>query len=582
MADERALLMWQKIKPSPEVTDVAEALRCEVYDPLWILGRQWQMGEFKAEDAGTAAFASVDFRSFTPDQLLGKNKTQPAPLPADTPLNPLIESVPMLFTMQIRLEASRKWMKMLTAAGKKAAWNRFIATAALQFKLPAQEYDAENEDLISSAAENFSCWIATVSNGRMIDGLLLYEAMKTKKASAIVGLNDTKVDDIGNEWLKWIERLTGISTSNQYSSWDASRLEYSASLTIPTNNGKVHLQTPEYFGTALNGYSWEEKPALSNPATESSPGISNRQIYIPNPVSFPGMPAARWWAFEDGTIDFSNMQADNTNFGMLLLAEFGLIYSNDWLLVPLSVASGSLTKIQSLDITDVFGVQTTLSPMQQDQHWEMFGSNSGVSSGLRGCLFLPSHALHVNEAEKNEEVILFRDEMGNLVWAVEKTIQDRTGQKLDAGDAAVVLEKFLADLDTAPPPAVPEDPNSGYRYQIANTVPPNWIPFIPVRPQATSAEIVFRRSALPRFSNGHGNSRIRPRTQILKNQEAGQKRYDITEEEIPLSGINVSQVIRRTRGTDGSVITWQARNKIVGRANISGGLQFDQMVNFGS
>mgnify|MGYP003475736466 FL=1 len=31
-----------------------EALRMRIHDPLWMLSRQWQMGEFRGNDTGTA------------------------------------------------------------------------------------------------------------------------------------------------------------------------------------------------------------------------------------------------------------------------------------------------------------------------------------------------------------------------------------------------------------------------------------------------------------------------------------------------------------------------------------------------
>ena len=38
------------VQPDPVIDD--RALRAEVRDPLWMLTRQWQMGEFQGDDAG--------------------------------------------------------------------------------------------------------------------------------------------------------------------------------------------------------------------------------------------------------------------------------------------------------------------------------------------------------------------------------------------------------------------------------------------------------------------------------------------------------------------------------------------------
>lgn len=42
----------------------------------------------------------------------------------------------------------------------------------------------------------------------------------------------------------------------------------------------------------------------------------------------------------------------------LLLAEFGLVYGNDWTVIPYNVEVGTLAEIKGIIITDVFGVQT--------------------------------------------------------------------------------------------------------------------------------------------------------------------------------------------------------------------------------
>ncbi len=58
-SDLHHLLMWQKIQPLLNSGDISETLRCAIHDSLWLLSRQWQMGEFQAEDAGMVAFANM-------------------------------------------------------------------------------------------------------------------------------------------------------------------------------------------------------------------------------------------------------------------------------------------------------------------------------------------------------------------------------------------------------------------------------------------------------------------------------------------------------------------------------------------
>ncbi len=92
MAEKNALLLWERLLPTPDNEDVADALRCEVRDPLWLLARQWQLGEFRAEDAGMAANAHVIARTTSPQRFSANGQTAFS-LPKDKPLDSVMESI---------------------------------------------------------------------------------------------------------------------------------------------------------------------------------------------------------------------------------------------------------------------------------------------------------------------------------------------------------------------------------------------------------------------------------------------------------------------------------------------------------
>ena len=50
---------YNRLEPQAREEDFERSLRCEVHDPLWLLRRRWQFGEFQGEDAGSAIFAKV-------------------------------------------------------------------------------------------------------------------------------------------------------------------------------------------------------------------------------------------------------------------------------------------------------------------------------------------------------------------------------------------------------------------------------------------------------------------------------------------------------------------------------------------
>ena len=86
------------------------------------------------------------------------------------------------------------------------------------------------------------------------------------------------------------------------------------------------------------------------------------QTTIPAPVTFRGMPAARFWEFEDARVDYGLIDAGPGDLPHLLLADFATNFGNDWYVIPVQVDVGTLTRTRSLVVTDTFGVQTLLRP----------------------------------------------------------------------------------------------------------------------------------------------------------------------------------------------------------------------------
>ena len=54
-----SITSWTRLEPQSSNADIGTSSSARVFDPLWMLTRQWQMGEFQAEDAGTPVQARV-------------------------------------------------------------------------------------------------------------------------------------------------------------------------------------------------------------------------------------------------------------------------------------------------------------------------------------------------------------------------------------------------------------------------------------------------------------------------------------------------------------------------------------------
>jgi len=184
--------------------------------------------------------------------------------------------------------------------------------------------------------------------------------------------------------------------------------------------------------------------------------------------------------------------------------------------------------------------------------------------------------------------VFVRDEMANMVWGVETIVPLADGTSKSGFEAAAeyttlmqqLLKKEFGEVIVGPP-VKDGGEEAKIRYEIMNTIPENWIPFIPVHQENSNREVQLQRAAMPRVVDNvsiEKPDKIRPRTTLLQVGLATQDSYVIHEEEVPRSGARVEQSFQRTRWSDGKVYVWFGVRKTNGRGEGSSGLGFDRIV----
>jgi len=140
---------------------------------------------------------------------------------------------------------------------------------------------------------------------------------------------------------------------------------------------------------------------------------------------------------EDSAVQFGSVEAGRDDLTRLLLMEFALVYGSDFFVVPLRLALGSLTRIESLVVTDTFGGQWAIPSVGeadgaggQFRLFETAPADAAVPFPARGALLLAPTLLTGISGPEIEEVELVRDEMANLAWAVERTVPGADGRPL--------------------------------------------------------------------------------------------------------------------------------------------------------
>ena len=52
-----SITSWMRLEPRSRDAEMNASLQARIYDPLWLLARQWQLGEFQGEDNGSPVIA---------------------------------------------------------------------------------------------------------------------------------------------------------------------------------------------------------------------------------------------------------------------------------------------------------------------------------------------------------------------------------------------------------------------------------------------------------------------------------------------------------------------------------------------
>lgn len=593
------ITMWNRLEGRPRAEKFDRALRAEVRDPLWMLTRQWQMGEFRGDDAGSPIFTKVRVET-TPIRKYQAAKGPIEPFNDAIPLEARVEQTPIAFaqgaheiSLDIRLLMGRHWLKLIRPLAA-ASVNEFIDAYPIHSPNLLQMADAPTL-AHPEAWSNF----AAVANRRM-DGAKLYFHLKAAGNHAYDGIPslaglEPQTDNLATRFVAWFEKLFYQPTAP--SAWEPDRLEYQFACACPEQNNEKVFVAEEYFQGHLDWYNLDVDPSrqvLGDNPQAAEPPTPATLTMLPTQVTFNGMPNTRWWEFEDSRTNFGDIRPDTTDLAKLLLIEFGLTFANDWLLLPFTVPAGTVATVRGIAVTNVFGERIWVEAAGRGddddwQRWAMFlvsNKGRGHEPADLSLVILPA-AQKVLEGRPLEEVMFARDEMANMVWGVERTIPLPTGEPKRGREAANEMRAFFeADLERrlgAPPQLAPFAAGAKIRYQVMNTVPENWIPMIPVHVPGDNREVQLRRGAMLRIMEGDTNPPgpqiVRPRTWILRQGLDQGLGYILHEEEVPRAGALVTKSFKRTRWRDGRAWTWLGLRKQTGRGENSSGLAFDRLVD---
>ncbi len=607
-----AIKTRHRLETRARKTDSKTALSFGVHDPLWMLTRQWQFGEFNGDDCGSAIWAKIKIEH---DEI-GKlgNILQSENYSKDDVIEYHVEKMNEPITNAVRVDSAYYLKKLIEHSPLKEQTGKIIDH--LIGKYPLEEFPDRTTDLKESSKSARECMLEIKKRHnpgmepflaafarRSFDGHQLFVDLTARKTGEAV-LSDFLSESEHAEFLKirtsYIDWFTAAYQPNKKNRfWKEDKMSYDFSISA-TGEENIDYSGEGYDSGRLSWYSFdteERDERAKAPVRTNEKEKEKFFTFIPTMAEFAGAPDKRLWAFEDRKVYMGNADLDTEDLANAMVLQYVTMYSNDWLLTPMELNAGMISKVTGIIVTDVFGTRyyvdrpvgdSTSKDARYSGKWEMFtvaGKNAYQKADFTtdGRLVYPPSAPRVMESNPVEEVQFLRDEMSNMVWGVETVINDGCGTSIDGNSFAADVMEELQTLN--PKFENFEELEADYAYLFQNTVPLNWIPFTPVKIKAGKAnairEIRLQRSTMPLYVKEDFVT-VRPNTSLLRTgineDDMVTSHKFINEEEVIAVGTKVKLTNQRTRWFKGKTFNWLGAKKEISRSQANSGLSFDELV----
>lgn len=559
---------WTRLEPQTKTGDPRPGIEARVHDPLWLISRQWQLGEFEGEDAGTPLTVRAVTTTTPVDRWAATAGDDSQRLVHHDLLEPAVEREaggdPTGPGLRARAEAGSAFLAALTDGG--LTGEAAYATAVIEnCPLSLDPDDHPGDGDFASLDPGWQRLTRLLAARPLADGETLCQALEAAGGGLpswlvpVSAAEETALRELAGAWSAWYRAEVSPRTVTP-ETWVGERLEYQFRI----GAGDVTLDAPSHPGGEIGWSTFDALPDVDLP--DPPPGSPDadaveRQVHalLASPLRYPGMPADRLWEMEDAQVNLGLIEAEPWDLARLLVAEFALTYGNDWLVVPVDVPYGTLTRVESVYYVNTFGERFRVRPTEQtgvvpDGDWRMFAVTTAAGQTVDGLL-IPPGAIAVQDGPPVEEVLFLRDEMANLAWAVERSVQGPSGSARERS----------RERDGINPPPLLTVPQAELDYTLQTLVPARWIPYLPRTDGYRSIELVQGR-----MPDADGEP-VEPIGVLLNEGGVGA----IKDAEIPREGIAVRRLPSVARRADGTYVRWLTRRISVGRGEGASQLSFD-------
>ena len=286
---------WIRLEPRTRTPEMTTGLQARIYDPLWLLARQWQVGEFQGEDNGSPAMVrwrgeSARLSRYYPGPLAAKANVEGHVYDGGAlPLETLVErervrpETAKLEKLRFAAEAGQHFLRVLAQQVLSRNY-RDVFTSRYPFPpLTTEERAALDDD-----SQSFFALMAP----RVPDGRLLYAALSAAlrpvgggsgalpSGLPIEQADRANVQMAAQTWLHWYDTLIS-EPSVDNPTWSAERMEYGFSVAAQLPTGEKVLTAQEYVSGHLDWPDFNVSEGTSLHAGNDGASVALTRTVIP-------------------------------------------------------------------------------------------------------------------------------------------------------------------------------------------------------------------------------------------------------------------------------------------------------------
>ena len=361
---------WRLEPSHGPLGDLERGFQAELGDPLWMLGRQWQMGEHEGENASSPLSVESVVSETPIDPPADRAGQDPRVIPAEAIVEGGLDD----------------WW---TIGRRIAIGLRAVSAGAA----PPVDADTDPALVLRDLPEPYRGLSGHVYDGRAL--------------ARNPGFDLTAI-------------LPPVPAHHDH--WQSDQLAFRTSFPC----GDTELRVDRHDGGDVDWWTVDAARALTDTAEPAG------QQAMPGRFSYPGAPHPRYWQIEDRHVDIGGFPPDRSHFATLLLIELIATHSDDWFTFPVLTRAGHVLSLHEGRVRDSFGDSWPAPggawpPLFPDE-WALFRVRGlEPAADLNAPRRVPRLAVWPTAATPLagpvlEDVVLGVDEDANLLWAVEQRV----------------------------------------------------------------------------------------------------------------------------------------------------------------